>query len=471
MDYTHIPKICHLFNSPDIAACSILNDKYYETRASHEDIKLPRFISGPKCYLCKQNINRFHWFYYSLCPTCGNKSYEFRNLTTDLTGYRAIVTGARIKLGYRIALKLLRFGAEVLVTSRKWTSLLDNYQKEPDYQIWKHRLHIAKINFDLARVDELLPEFVNILDEIWGPDSHIDIIIHNAAQTIDKVVDTISTEQINHSSDNIKKDNTEEEKEECNKYPPMCWSTNPYPIVDKYARVLDKRQTNTWSAKFGTVNYLEAKQVLLINAWAPFVLNEFLLPRLLNSPNRPYIIHVHAKEGHFSSHKTLNHTHTNMAKAALAMLTRCLGGHHANPQTNKYYQNLYSGGIPWFSRLSNKYDNGRTQPSKLNRKDSRKGKKPIKRNDGPRVISRSNKPIEPLYPPKPNKISTKIKVHGVDPGWFSVDEYPLHVRQKKHLIFPPIDDIDAASRIVYPIIIEAPSFPGTWKHYVPLYEF
>ena len=72
---------------------------------------------------------------------------------------------------------------------------------------------------------------------------------------------------------------------------------------------------------------------------------------------------------------------------------------------------------------------------------------------------------------KQNKISEKIKVHGVDPGWFSLDEYPLHVRQQKHLIFPPIDDIDAASRIVYPIIINAPSYSGTWKHYIPLIEF
>lgn len=341
-------------------------------------------------------------------------------------------------------MKLLRFGAEVLVTSRKWNTLIDNYQKEPDFEVWKNHLHIAKINFNLAHIDELLPEFDNIISEIWGKDAHIDIVIHNAAQTIDKV-NEINIEEVEEETKNRYVNDK--------RYPPVTWSKNPYPGIDKYSRVLDKRQINTWSTKFGNVNYSEAKQVLLINAWAPFVLNEFLLPKLMKSPNKPYIIHVHAKEGHFSSHKTLNHTHTNMAKAALSMLTRCLSGHYANLETNKYYQSLFVRNIPW---LSPKKDKSYTQSDK-----PKKGRK--------KFVYKPQ--IEPLYPPKFNEISDKIRIHGVDPGWFSLDEYPLRVRQEKHLIFPPIDDIDAASRIVYPIIIDAPSFPGTWKHYIPLCEF
>ena len=89
---------------------SQLDRKYYDERGTHPQIRLPRFISASKCYLCKLSINQFHWFYHSLCPACGSKSFELRHLKIDLSGYRAIVTGARLKLGYQIALKLLRFG-------------------------------------------------------------------------------------------------------------------------------------------------------------------------------------------------------------------------------------------------------------------------------------------------------------------------------------------------------------------------
>lgn len=96
-DYTDIPKIIELFNAKDLATTTTSNNKYYNERFLHNHIRLPRFISGTKCYLCKENINKFHWFYYSLCPTCGDKCFEFRHLKTDLSGYRAIVTGARLK--------------------------------------------------------------------------------------------------------------------------------------------------------------------------------------------------------------------------------------------------------------------------------------------------------------------------------------------------------------------------------------
>lgn len=199
IDYTFVPKICHLFNSNDTTMFSQLDRKYYDERGTHPQIRLPRFISAPKCYLCKLSINQFHWFYHSLCPACGSKSFELRHLKIDLSGYRAIVTGARLKLGYQIALKLLRFGAEVLVTSRKWSNLLDNYEREPDYGDWKHRLHIAKINFDLIHIDQLLPHFTSILDEIWGMNSHIDIMVHNAAQTISDVGENKGCSQVRES--------------------------------------------------------------------------------------------------------------------------------------------------------------------------------------------------------------------------------------------------------------------------------
>lgn len=56
-----------------------------------------------------------------------------RNQSADLKGYVALVTGARIKIGYEIAVKLLRDGATVIATSRFWKNAVLRYQKEKDY--------------------------------------------------------------------------------------------------------------------------------------------------------------------------------------------------------------------------------------------------------------------------------------------------------------------------------------------------
>lgn len=483
MDYTFVPKICNLFNSDTTTEYTLLDNKYRDESKVKEFpvIKLPRFISAPRCYLCSKSTNKFHWFYYSLCCACGNKSYEFRHMTRSLTGYRAIVTGARIKLGFQVALKLLRCGAEVLITSRKWENAAENYSREPDYDVWKDRLHVAAVNFDLMIIDKLLLQLSQAIDSIWGTDCHIDIIIHNAAQTIfevketDNIIEKLSamdiqkSEEINIGEKRCRDENMEDTTElkrvkyAGTKYPPIEWATDPFREVDKYSRVLDMRETNTWSTEFGNVDYNEAKQVLITNAWAPFVLNEFLLPRLLKSEH-PYIIHVHAKEGNFSAHKTLNHTHTNMAKAALSMLTRCLGGHESNLKVNSHYQSLYAKNLPWIERFELKYLTESpslvTTSDKVVRKN--KKKKPLPKKDVKQDITKL---------PRNNKLSEKISIHGVDPGFLSLDEYDKATRIEKHLIFPPVDEIDASARVMYPILIQAPSFAGTWKHYVPMLQF
>lgn len=70
------------------------------------------------CYTCKRPFRELHFFYDQLCPACASLNYTKRQEVCDLTGRVAIVTGARVKIGYRIALKLLRCGATVIATSR-----------------------------------------------------------------------------------------------------------------------------------------------------------------------------------------------------------------------------------------------------------------------------------------------------------------------------------------------------------------
>jgi len=62
----------------------------------------------------------------------------------------------------------------------------------------------------------------------------------------------------------------------------------------------------------------------LINAIAPFIINARLKPLMMRSPERDkHIVNVSAVEGQFyRKWKTTRHPHTNMAKAALNMMTR-----------------------------------------------------------------------------------------------------------------------------------------------------
>jgi NAD(P)-dependent dehydrogenase (short-subunit alcohol dehydrogenase family) len=72
------------------------------------------------------------------------------------------------------------------------------------------------------------------------------------------------------------------------------------------------------------VTTVELLEVQLVNAIAPFLLNARLKPLMLRVPTRDkHIVNVSAMEGQFyRSFKTDKHPHTNMAKAALNMMTR-----------------------------------------------------------------------------------------------------------------------------------------------------
>ena len=72
------------------------------------------------------------------------------------------------------------------------------------------------------------------------------------------------------------------------------------------------------------VDPVELLEVQLCNQTAPFILVSRLRAALAASPSRrTYIVNVSAMEGQFSrGYKGAGHPHTNMAKAALNMLTR-----------------------------------------------------------------------------------------------------------------------------------------------------
>lgn len=101
----------------------------------------------------------------------------------------------------------------------------------------------------------------------------------------------------------------------------------PRGLTDINGQQLDLRTTNSWLLKMDQVSTPEIMECMFVNAIAPFVLNSRLKPLMeapMDDPNRRdrYIINVSAMEGKFYRYKMPNHPHTNMAKAALNMLTR-----------------------------------------------------------------------------------------------------------------------------------------------------
>ncbi len=100
--------------------------------------------------------------------------------------------------------------------------------------------------------------------------------------------------------------------------------------IDAGGLIPDLHDTNSWVQGVGDVDALELLEVQLCNSTAPFILINHLRPQLAaaaassaSESGRAYVVNVSAMEGVFSrGYKGPGHPHTNMAKAAVNMLTR-----------------------------------------------------------------------------------------------------------------------------------------------------
>ena len=102
--------------------------------------------------------------------------------------------------------------------------------------------------------------------------------------------------------------------------------------VDAGGLLPDMQTNNSWTQTVGEVDPLELLEVQLCNSIAPFLLVSRLRPALAAAASaatsrRAYVVNVSAMEGQFSRrYKGAGHPHTNMAKAALNMMTRTSSG-------------------------------------------------------------------------------------------------------------------------------------------------
>ncbi len=295
-----------------------------------------------RCYTCKGRYREVHHHYHLLCPPCARLNWEKRVQRADLSGRRAVVTGGRIKIGYQAALRLLRDGAEVLVTTRYPAEAALRYAGEPDFAAWEGRLRIERLDF-------LAPaSVVAFADALLSELPALDILINNAAQTIRRTPGHFaSAEALERLPFDALPANIRPLLRVDTLAGPPLLPGLPDPASGRHAELPDfgtipaliegpdeppdLRESNSWSARIADVGPVELLEVLLVNAAAPFLLIGRLKPLLLKSafPDR-YVVNVAGLDGQFGrAFKTDRHPHVNMSKAALNMLTRTSAADYA----------------------------------------------------------------------------------------------------------------------------------------------
>lgn len=277
-------------------------------------------LSKPNtCYICKKSYSEIHPFYHLLCGECAAFNFLKRHQTVNLHGRRALLTGGRKKIGFEIGLKLLRAGAEVVVTTRFPNNAWLAYRKQKDAPAWQDRLHIFGLDLRNIRAIE------HFTDRLYEEFDALDFIINNAAQTIRRPL-AFYQHLLNREEHNFLLESREQIKS-------WLLDSEHFPIgqLDKDFQQLDLRPHNSWVTKLEEVSTLEWLEVQLVNSMAPFLLNSRLKKLLERSTfERKFIVNVSAVEGQFNRYyKSPNHPHTNMAKAALNMMTRTSASDYA----------------------------------------------------------------------------------------------------------------------------------------------
>ncbi|MDE0804093.1 MAG: SDR family oxidoreductase [Acidimicrobiales bacterium] len=326
------------------------------------DVDTPDFretTDRQHCYICKDKYRSVHHFYDQLCPDCAAFNFAKRSELADLSGTVALLTGGRVKIGYQAGIKLLRCGADLIVVTRFPRDAAARYAAEPDFAEWGDRLEV--FGLDLRHT----PSVEAFCQHVLETRDRLDFIVNNACQTVRRppdfyrhmmegetaalaaldpeILDLVGAYEGLRGYHLLPGDGTQEiapivgddvaglthaaEMSQTPLLPDELEAQGdlfPEGRLDKDLQQVDLRDRNSWRLLLHEVSSVELLETQLVNAIAPFVLNARLKPLMDRTPGEgKHVVNVSAVEGQFYRRfKTTKHPHTNMAKAALNMMTR-----------------------------------------------------------------------------------------------------------------------------------------------------
>lgn len=397
----------------------------------------PRLEESRTCYVCKAEFDQLHHHYDQMCAACAEFNWTKRWQTADLRGKVAVLTGARVKIGYHAGIKLLRAGCRLVALTRFPRDAAARYAREADFNEWKDRLEVygldlrhtpsveALANHLAARYERLDYILNNACQTVRRPPGFYAHLMHSESEPWSRVDPTLRPllehfEALRHEAHELRDDESASRALDTARHPKFAGiemsaalsqlalidgdlergnQLFPAGQLDQDRQQVDRRDKNSWRLTLSEVPTVELLEVHLVNAVAPFVLNGRLKPLMMRVPSRDkHIVNVSAMEGQFyRAFKTDKHPHTNMAKASLNMMTRT--------------------SAPEYAR------------------------------DG-------------------------IHMNSVDTGWIT-DEDPIEIQEQKireHGFHPPLDVVDAAARICDPIFDGANRGIHAWGQFFKDYK-
>lgn len=325
----------------------------------------PELNSSRHCYVCRLEFTQLHFYYDSMCVDCGEFNYRKRFQTASLRGQVALITGARLKIGYQAALMMLRAGARVIATTRFPVDAALRFAREEDFAEWGGRLQVHGLDLRHTPSVEIFCRYIEQSTD------RLDILINNAAQTVRRPAgfyghlmeneslsfqelppkvqallgpgETCKRQLFSLCQDSAEAKDSSSVVAWHGQGPgiglrasaqlsqiPFSYDSSlkaeevfPRGALDADLQQVDLRKMNSWRLRLADVPAPEMLEVQLVNSVAPFVLCSKLAPLMRrDKTGMKHIVNVTAMEGKFNRFtKTDRHPHTNMAKAALNMLT------------------------------------------------------------------------------------------------------------------------------------------------------